>query len=198
MPHLGEHCGELLHAFRQGPRRIAERRRLDEALERGDKPRVVLAKRTTPATATTNPPLRQRASAEILLTAINRRTGEPIVPVEMSRPGQRTRLEGVAEGEQYGPCKKVASSRPHFQQFVVLIGTDGVSKWRGLCTVQKNSCNANVEPGGLAGLSERSFHTACDRLGLANRRSFCREFVLSAFRLRCSGIRSHRNWPVKI
>src|SRR5262245_44578373 len=38
-------CGELLHAFRHpdhGPHGIAERRKLDQALERGDEPRVVL------------------------------------------------------------------------------------------------------------------------------------------------------------
>ena len=73
-------CGKLLHALRhpdQGPHGIAQRRGLDQALERGDEPRIVLAKRATTATGTANLPLRQRLCIEITLAAIDRRTGEP-------------------------------------------------------------------------------------------------------------------------
>ena len=80
MPHLGQGCGKLLHAFRhpdQRPHGIAQRRRLNQALERGDEPRIVLADRATTATGTANPPLRQRLRIEILLAAIDRRPGEP-------------------------------------------------------------------------------------------------------------------------
>src|SRR5205807_3469600 len=68
------------HAFRnpdQRPHGIAQRRRLDQALERGDEPRIVLANRATTATGTANPPLRQRLRIDILLAAIDRRPGEP-------------------------------------------------------------------------------------------------------------------------
>jgi hypothetical protein len=51
--------------------------RLDQALERGDETRIILAKRTTPATGSANPPLRQALFIEILLAATARRTGEP-------------------------------------------------------------------------------------------------------------------------
>ena len=80
MPHLGQGCGELLHALRdpdQGSHGIAQRRGLHQALERGDKPRIILRKRTTPATGSANPSLRQRWRSEILLATIDRRTGEP-------------------------------------------------------------------------------------------------------------------------
>src|SRR5579859_1604987 len=80
MPHLGQGCGKLLHAFRhpdQRPHRIAQRRRLDQALERRDKPRIVLANRAATTTGTANLPLRQRLCIEILLAAIDRRAGEP-------------------------------------------------------------------------------------------------------------------------
>ena len=80
MPHLREGCGQLLHAFRypdQGPHGIAKRRGLDQALERRDEPRIVLAQRATPATGPANPPLRQRLRIEINLATIDRRTGEP-------------------------------------------------------------------------------------------------------------------------
>jgi len=80
VPHLRQGCGKLLHALRhpdQGPHGIAQRRGLDQALERGDEPRIVLAKRATTATGTANLPLRQRVCIEITLAAIDRRTGEP-------------------------------------------------------------------------------------------------------------------------
>ena len=80
MPHLGEGCGELLHAFRyphQRPHGIAQRGGLDQALERREELGVVLAKRTTPATGSANPPLWQRLPIEIVLAAIDRRAGEP-------------------------------------------------------------------------------------------------------------------------
>src|SRR6516164_4542 len=80
VPHLRQGCGKLLDTFRhpdQGPHGISQRRGLDQALERGNEPRIVLAKRATPATGTANPPLRQRLRIEILLAAIDRRTGKP-------------------------------------------------------------------------------------------------------------------------
>jgi hypothetical protein len=79
MPHLGQGGGELLHALRypdQGPHGIAQRRGLDQQLERRDKPRIILANRATPATGTANPPLWQRLRIEVGLAAIDRRTGE--------------------------------------------------------------------------------------------------------------------------
>jgi hypothetical protein len=36
-----------------------------QQLERGDKPRIILANRATPATGTANPPLRQRLRIEV-------------------------------------------------------------------------------------------------------------------------------------
>src|SRR6202043_1713025 len=72
--------GKLLHALRhpdQRSHRIAQGRRLDQALERGDEPRIVLANRPATATGTANLPLRQRLCIEILLAAIYRRAGEP-------------------------------------------------------------------------------------------------------------------------
>jgi hypothetical protein len=80
MPHLRQGRGKLLHAFRhpdQRPHGITQRRGLDQALKRGDQPRIVLANRATTATGTANPPLRQRLRFEILLAAIDRRPGEP-------------------------------------------------------------------------------------------------------------------------
>src|SRR5581483_7312372 len=80
MPHLRQGCGKLLYAFRhpeQRPHGIPQRRRLNQALERGDEPRVVLANRATTTTGTANPPLRQRLRVNILLAAIDRRAGQP-------------------------------------------------------------------------------------------------------------------------
>jgi hypothetical protein len=79
MPHLRQGRGKLLHAFRHPDQRshgIAQRRRLNQALERGDQLRIVLANRAATATSTANLPLRQRLCIEILLAAIDRRAGE--------------------------------------------------------------------------------------------------------------------------
>src|SRR5271169_5522719 len=80
MPHLGQRRRKLLHTFRypdQRPHGIAERRRIDQALERGHQPRVILGYRATPAPGTANLPPRQRFRVEIILAAVYRRTGEP-------------------------------------------------------------------------------------------------------------------------
>ena len=80
MPHLGQSRRQFFHAFRhpdQGPHGITQRRRLDQALERADKPRIVLAQRATPATDAANLPLRQRFRVEIILAAIDSRTRQP-------------------------------------------------------------------------------------------------------------------------
>jgi len=47
------------------------------ALERGDEARIFLRNGSTPATAATDLPLRQRRGVEIVLAAIDRRAGEP-------------------------------------------------------------------------------------------------------------------------
>src|SRR5579871_5938996 len=44
---------------------------------RGNESQIVLANRAATATGTANPPLRQRLRVNILLAAIDRRTGEP-------------------------------------------------------------------------------------------------------------------------
>ena len=80
MSHLRQARRELLHAFRhpdQGPHGIAQRRGLDEALECGDEPRIIFANCATPAPGAANAPLPQRFYVEIILAAIDRRTGEP-------------------------------------------------------------------------------------------------------------------------
>ena len=80
MSHLGQGCRELLQAFRypdQGPHGITQRRRLDEALERRDQPRIGIRKRATPATRATNLSLRQQFRVEIIFATIDGRTGEP-------------------------------------------------------------------------------------------------------------------------
>jgi hypothetical protein len=53
MPHLGQGCGQLLHALRhpdQRPHGVAQRRGLDQAFERRHELRIVLANRATSAT----------------------------------------------------------------------------------------------------------------------------------------------------
>ena len=80
MSHLGQRRGELRHAFRhpdQGPHGIAQCRRFDQPLERGDEPRVGFRYRPTPASGTANPPLRKRLAIEVVFAAIDRRTSEP-------------------------------------------------------------------------------------------------------------------------
>ena len=80
MSHLSQGRRELLHALRhpdQGPHRIAQRRRRDQALKCGDKPRIGFTNRATPAPGAANPPFRQRFGVEIIRAAIDRRTGEP-------------------------------------------------------------------------------------------------------------------------
>ena len=48
-----------------------------QALECRDEPRIVFANRATPAPSAANAPLRQRFCVDIILAAIDRRTGEP-------------------------------------------------------------------------------------------------------------------------
>ena len=81
MAHLRQRRGELVHALRHPDQRahgIAERRRLDEALQARARGRIALA-----ATALRPPPLRRTcpfgsgAAVEIVLAAIDRRAGEP-------------------------------------------------------------------------------------------------------------------------
>src|SRR5215470_9792345 len=61
----------------RGSHGIAQRRGLHQALECGNEPRIVLGKCPTPATGAADLPLRQRFRVEIILAAIDRRTGEP-------------------------------------------------------------------------------------------------------------------------
>ena len=56
---------------------VAQRRGFNQALERGDQPRIVFTNRPTPASGATNLPLRQRCRIEIILAAIDRRTRKP-------------------------------------------------------------------------------------------------------------------------
>ena len=63
--------------FDQGPHGIAQRRGLDQTLERGDKPRIIFGQCATPATGATNLPLGQRFGVEIILAAIDGRAREP-------------------------------------------------------------------------------------------------------------------------
>jgi hypothetical protein len=123
MPHLGEGCGELLHAFRyphQRPHGIAQRGGLDQALERREELGVDLAKRTTPATGSANPPLWQRLPIEIVLAAIDRRAGEPGNLRDKSqdrldlRRAPRRPQKAVALARQAAsrPCPTADESRP--------------------------------------------------------------------------------------
>jgi len=78
--HCGEHRRELLEALRhpdQRSHRIAQRRRLDQALECGQEPRIGLAQRPAPAAGAANTPFGQRRGVEIILAAIDGRTREP-------------------------------------------------------------------------------------------------------------------------
>ena len=80
MPHLGQRRRKLLHAFRypdQRPHGIAKRRRIDQALERGHEPWVILRYRPTPAPGAANLTPRQWFRVEIILAAVYRRAGEP-------------------------------------------------------------------------------------------------------------------------
>ena len=80
MPHLRQSRRQLFHAFRypdQRPHGVAQRRGFNQALERGDQPRIVFTNRPTPAPAAANLPLRQRCRIEIILAAIDRRTRKP-------------------------------------------------------------------------------------------------------------------------
>jgi hypothetical protein len=61
----------------QRPHGIAQRRGLNEALERGDEPRSFSQTERRPPLAAANPPLRQRLRINIPLAAIDRRAGEP-------------------------------------------------------------------------------------------------------------------------
>ncbi len=91
MSHRGQGRGELLHAFRdpdQRPHRIAQRRALDQPLERADEPRVVLVGRATPAPGPANRP---RGSAAASRTAFPRLIVERASPVILdtdARPPQ--------------------------------------------------------------------------------------------------------------
>src|SRR5215470_5975582 len=105
MPHLGQSCSELLHAFRhpdQGSHGIAQRRWLDQALERWDELRVILANRSAPTADTANSPLRQRLRIKINLAAIDRRTGEPGNPRD-AREAASTRGPHLRRRKQAPP-----------------------------------------------------------------------------------------------
>ena len=70
----------------QGPHGVAQRGRLDQALEFGDEPWIVLGNRLAPTTGAANLPLCQRRRVEIVLAAIDRRTGEPGDPRDDREP----------------------------------------------------------------------------------------------------------------
>jgi hypothetical protein len=75
MPHLGQRCRQLLHAFRhpdQGSHGVAQCRRLDQALERRDEARIDLRYRPTPTSAATNTTLRERLGIKVIFAAVDR------------------------------------------------------------------------------------------------------------------------------
>ena len=91
MPHLGQSRRQLFHAFRhpdQGPHGITQRRRLDQALERADEPRIVLAQRATPATDAANLPLRQRFRVESSSPRLTVERASPVIFETIARPPQ--------------------------------------------------------------------------------------------------------------
>ena len=105
MSHRGQGRRQLLQAFRhpdQRPHGIAQRRGLDQALEGRHEPRIVVAKRTTPAARAANVPFRQRVRVEIILAAIDRRTGKP----RDLRDGRKTAPSG---GPHLGRRKQPSS-----------------------------------------------------------------------------------------
>jgi acetamidase/formamidase len=80
MSHLRQGCRNLVHAFRHPQQRshgIAQRHRLDQALECWDESQIVLANRAATTTGTASLSLRQWLCIKIPLAAIDRRAGEP-------------------------------------------------------------------------------------------------------------------------
>src|ERR1039457_1718962 len=73
--HFGQSRCKLIRAFRnpkQRPHGVAQGRRVDQTLERGDKAWILVTDCTTPAAGATNRPFRQRPRIEIILAAIDR------------------------------------------------------------------------------------------------------------------------------
>ena len=116
MAHLGQRLGELVHALRHPDQRshgIAERRRLDEPLERGHEARIDLAHGLASAALAPHLPLRQRRPAEVVLTAIDGRAGEPRDPGHDGETAVAGRLHlGCREQAPPALIKLLANHRP--------------------------------------------------------------------------------------
>ena len=109
---------ELRHAFRhpdQAPHGVAQRRRFDQPLERGDEPRVGFRYRPTPASGAANPPLRKRLPVGVVFAPTRsrpsrrprrprkRRHGSRRAPSFQGRTDRRSTADGDAKARRCRP-----------------------------------------------------------------------------------------------